>query len=60
MHSIYHTGFNPLARDHRTFGLYWVTHLCDGPWMYIMDDYGNAVPYNGTYYDGAYWAREAR
>lgn len=40
----YHTGYNPLVRNHRSdFGSYDVTYMCDGAWMYIMDDFGNAV-----------------
>jgi len=46
MMSIYHTGFNPLIRDHRSsVGGYWVTYMCEGAWLFIMDDFGTAIPY---------------
>lgn len=41
----YHSGINPLIRDHRSpMGAYWVTHMDAGQLVYIMDDFGNAVP----------------
>lgn len=47
----YHTGINPLYRDHHSpSGAYWVTHMVDGPWVYIMDDLGNAVAFRAIPY----------
>lgn len=50
----YHTGFNRLTRNHRSFlGVYDVEHMCAGSWSYIMDDFGNAIecPHN------SHWAK---
>lgn len=44
-YSPYHRGYNPLIRNHKSwFGAYEVTFMSEGPWSYIMDDFGNAVP----------------
>lgn len=44
-YSPYHTGYNPINKDYQSiFGSYCVKHMCDGPWTYIMDDFGDAVP----------------
>ena len=41
-YSSYHTGHNPLERCYRS-STYLVTRMCRGAWVYIMDDFGNAV-----------------
>jgi hypothetical protein len=41
-YSPYHKGFNPLDRCYRSNN-YWVRHMCEGAWVFIVDDFGNAV-----------------
>lgn len=36
---------NPLDRNYST-GTYWVRYMEHGAWVYLMDDFGNAVPIN--------------
>jgi hypothetical protein len=47
---IYHTGYNKLTRRYRDLGIYDVEHMCKEAWCYVMDDFGDAVPYKGHWH----------